>query len=63
MIAVFPGERFSDLRLQQAVGVGAETLVTSCPYCITNFTDSSLGLEQGQAMEIKDITEVLAEVI
>ena len=31
------GERFSDLRLEQAVDVGAEVLVTACPYCITNF--------------------------
>ena len=57
------GERFSDLRLQQAIATGASTLVTSCPYCITNFTDSSLGLEEGQAIEVKDITEVIAEVI
>ena len=57
------GERFSDLRLQQALDTGATTLVTSCPYCITNFTDSSLGLEEGQAIEIKDLTEVIAEVI
>jgi Fe-S oxidoreductase len=57
------GERFSDLRLKQAVDVGAEVLVTACPYCITNFTDSSLGLEPGRTMEIKDITEVIAEVI
>ena len=34
------GERFSDLRLEQAVEAGAEVLVTSCPYCITNFEDS-----------------------
>jgi hypothetical protein len=38
-------------------------LVTACPYCITNFTDSSLGLEDGQAMEIKDITEIVLEVL
>jgi Fe-S oxidoreductase len=57
------GERFSDLRLKQAVDVGAEVLVTACPYCITNFTDSSLGLEDGQAIEIKDITEIVAGVI
>lgn len=56
-------ERFADLRLKQAIDVGAEVLVTSCPYCITNFTDSSLGLEDGQAMEIKDITEIVQEVI
>lgn len=57
------GERFSDLRLKQAVDVGAEVLVTACPYCITNFTDSSLSLENGQSMEIKDITEIIQEVI
>jgi len=57
------GERFSDLRLQQAIDTGAEVLVTSCPYCITNFTDSALSLEEGQAMEIKDVTEIVAEVI
>ncbi len=56
-------ERFADLRLQQALDVGAEVLVTTCPYCITNFTESSLSLEDGQAMEIKDITEIVQEVI
>jgi Fe-S oxidoreductase len=57
------GERFSDLRLKQAVDVGAEVLVTACPYCITNFTDSSLGLEGDRKIEIKDITEVVQDVI
>ncbi len=56
-------ERFSDLRLEQAVGVGAEVLVTSCPYCITHFEESKLALEDGEATEIKDITEILQEVI
>jgi Fe-S oxidoreductase len=57
------GERFADLRLRQAIDVGAEVLVTACPYCITNFTDSSLGLADGQRVEIKDITEIVQEVI
>jgi Fe-S oxidoreductase len=56
-------ERFSDVRLKQAVDLGAEVLVTACPYCITNFTDSSLSLQDGQAIAIKDITEVVQEVI
>jgi Fe-S oxidoreductase len=41
------------------VETGAEVLVTACPYCITNFTDSSLG----QNIEVKDITEIVQEVI
>ncbi|MBW1861132.1 MAG: (Fe-S)-binding protein [Deltaproteobacteria bacterium] len=57
------GERFSDLRLAQAIGIGAEVLVTSCPYCITNFEDSRLNLEDSEVIEIKDITEIIAEVI
>jgi Fe-S oxidoreductase len=56
-------ERLSDLRVRQAVDVGAEVLVTSCPYCITNFTDSSLDLGEGKALQIKDITEIVQEVI
>ncbi len=52
-------ERFADIRLQQALDVGAEVLVTSCPYCIVNFEDSSLSLEDGEALQIKDITEII----
>ncbi|MFA4917252.1 MAG: (Fe-S)-binding protein [Syntrophales bacterium] len=57
------GERFSDLRLEQAVGVGAEVLVTSCPYCITNFEESRLTLNVTEKIEVKDITEIIGEVI
>ena len=57
------GERFSDLRLDQAAGVGAEVLATSCPYCITHFEESRIALEDSESIEIKDITEIIAEVI
>ena len=56
-------DRFSDLRVRQALAVGAEVLVTSCPYCITNFTDSCLGLNEGEALEIKDLTEIIQAVL
>ena len=57
------GERFSDLRLEQVRAVGAEVLVTACPYCITMFEDSRLTLELDDIIEIKDITEIIQEVI
>jgi Fe-S oxidoreductase len=56
-------ERFSDLRLNQAMGVGAEVLATCCPYCITNFEDSRINMEDGESIEIKDITEIIQDVI
>ncbi|MBN2032329.1 MAG: (Fe-S)-binding protein [Deltaproteobacteria bacterium] len=57
------GQRFSDLRLEQAVGVGAEVLVTACPYCITMFEDSRLTLNLTEKIKVKDLTEIIAEVI
>ena len=57
------GERFSDLRVEQAMETGAEVLVTSCPYCIANFEDSMLSSKNSEAIEIKDITEIIQEVI
>ena len=56
-------ERFSDIRLQQALDAGAEELVTACPYCITQFEDSRLSLKESNVIQIKDITEILREVI
>jgi Fe-S oxidoreductase len=49
--------------MEQAVGVGAEVLVTSCPYCITMFEDSRLTLNVTEKIEVKDITEIVQEVI
>ena len=62
------GERFSDIRVEQAGEVGAEVLVTACPYCISHFEDSRLALEGcGRryygGLEVKDITEIIAEVL
>ncbi|HNU71965.1 MAG TPA: (Fe-S)-binding protein, partial [Thermodesulfobacteriota bacterium] len=57
------GERFSDLRVEQAIGVGAEVLVTACPYCITMLEDSRLNLPYSEALEVKDITEVVQEAM
>ena len=56
-------ERFSNIRLQQAIGIGAEVLATSCPYCITQFEDSRLNLKDSEVIQIKDITEILQEVV
>ena len=57
------GQRFCDLRVQQALDVGAEVLVTACPYCITNFEDSRLNLEAEDRIEIKDLSEVVREAL
>ena len=56
-------ERFSSLRVEQAIGLGVEEVVTSCPYCITALEDSRLVLNHADDIQIRDITEILQEVI
>jgi Fe-S oxidoreductase len=56
-------ERFSNLRIEQAIELGAQEVVTSCPYCITALEDSRLVLNHADDIQVKDITEILQEVI
>jgi len=56
-------ERFSDILVRQAVELGADVLATACPYCILNFKDSVLTLDKAEVLEIKDVSEIVNEVI
>jgi Fe-S oxidoreductase len=57
------GERFADIRLEEALEASASVLAVACPYCMSMFEDSVLSLDKGDIIEIKDITELLQEVI
>jgi len=57
------GERFADLRMAQAMEAGAEVLATACPYCVSNFEESRLALEEQGAPAVKDLAEVLLEAL
>lgn len=56
-------ERFSNIRIKQALDAGAEVLVTACPYCITNFEDTRVVLGLEDKIEIKDIIEIISEAL
>ncbi len=57
------GQRFCDLRVDQAMETGAQVLATACPYCISNFEDSKLTLGVVDEIEVKDITEIVFEAM
>lgn len=57
------GERLSDLRLDQAVEVGADVLATACPYCMLNFEDSILTSNRSDAIRLKEISELVLEAL
>jgi len=56
-------ERFSNLRVEQAVELGAEVLATACPYCVDALEEARSGLGYEETIQVKDITEILLEVI
>ena len=55
------GERFAELRIQDAIDSGAKTLVTACPYCITMLEDSRNVLGKQDELDIKELSELIAE--
>ena len=57
------GERFADIRLEEAIETGASVLAVACPFCMSMFDDSVLTLNKSDVIEIKDIAELLQEVI
>jgi Fe-S oxidoreductase len=56
------GERFADLRLDEAVEAGAQVIATACPYCVACLEDSLKGRAQND-MIVRDIVELIAEAI
>jgi len=57
------GERFCDLRIDQALGVEADVLATACPYCITMLEDSRVTMGVDERIEVRDITEIVQELM
>jgi Fe-S oxidoreductase len=57
------GERFSDIRVQQALDAGAEVIAVACPYCFLNYRDSVLTMDKADVVEVKDIVELVAEAL
>ncbi|MCZ2417746.1 MAG: (Fe-S)-binding protein [Burkholderiales bacterium] len=56
-------ERFANIRIEQAIAAGAQVLATSCPYCVFALEDSKLVTNHADDIEIRDITEIIQEVI
>lgn len=58
-----PGERFGDLRVEEALAKGAQALATACPYCIVMLEASVKTMGKEEELPIMDISEVLLEAI
>jgi len=55
------GERFAELRINEALESGAGTLVTACPYCITMLEDSCNVMGKTEQLQVMELSEAIAE--
>jgi Fe-S oxidoreductase len=55
------GERFAELRIEEALATGASVLAVSCPFCILMLEDAAKTLNKENEISIKDIAEIAAQ--
>ena len=58
-----PGERFSELKVDQALEAGAEVLAVAWPYCMLMFDDAVLVKGKEDVLKVKDISELVLEAL
>lgn len=54
-------QRFSVLRVKEAVETGAEIIAAACPYCISMFEDALKTIGKEEEMRVMDVSELLLE--
>ncbi len=57
------GERLAEIRIRDAVDMGAEIVATACPFCLLNLEDAVKTTGNEEKIEAKDIIELVSEAI
>lgn len=58
-IEIPKGKRFSEMRIEEAIATGAETLITACPYCFSLLEEARLSLNAGEAIKVMELPELI----
>lgn len=56
-------EKISEIRVRDAAEVEAQILITACPFCMSMLEDAVKTLGYENKMEVKDLLEVIGELI
>lgn len=57
------GTRVNEERVTQAADVGATTVATGCPFCMTMISDGIVSTENEETMQTQDISELVLDSI
>jgi len=56
-------EHLADIRIEEALELGAEVLATACPFCLLNLEDAVKTMGVGEKLQVRDIAELVLEAI
>jgi Fe-S oxidoreductase len=57
------GQRLAEIRVQDAVELGAEIITTACPFCVLTMEDAVKTSGNEDKIKVMDVMELLAEAI
>ncbi len=57
------GQRLAEIRVNDAAELGAEILVTACPFCVLTLEDAVKTSGYEGKIRVMDVTELLAEAV
>jgi Fe-S oxidoreductase len=57
------GRRLAEVRIEDAVVLGAEILVTACPLCVLTLEDAVKTSGYEDRLRVMDVVELLAEAV
>jgi len=57
------GQRLAEVRVNDAVELGAEILATACPFCVLTLEDAVKTSGHEEEIKVMDVTELLAEAV
>jgi Fe-S oxidoreductase len=57
------GERLAEIRVKDAVELGAEIIATACPFCVLTLEDAVKTSGHEEKIKVMDVTELLAEAM
>lgn len=57
------GDRLAEIRVRDAVELGAEIIATACPFCILTLEDAVKTSGNEEKIQVMDVTELLAEAL
>ena len=56
-------ERMANIRVREALELGADMIVTACPFCLINIEDGIKSVNAEDSLTVRDLADLLADSV